>query len=153
MTAAVLLLALLACGDKDDGSGGILDGGAEDGGASDTGDTGPTVDSDCPDIEHEEIADGQLAGEAVDINATVTDPSGVFLVELYFKKETSTTWTRLNMNPIQAGSSDYAQQIPASSVGSGGMDYYIKASDQLNNECTLPLEGEDDPFHFRVSAD
>lgn len=151
MTAA-LFLALLACGDKDPGTT-ILDGGATDGGAEDSGDTGPGEDTVCPEIEHEPVEDGQPYGEAIDITATVTDQSGVFLVELYFKQETSTTWTRLNMAATQAGGSVYTQQIPASTVGSAGMHYYLKATDQLNYSCTLPLDGEDGPFHFLVSGD
>lgn len=151
MTAALLMMALLACGDKDDPNNNILDG--DGGAADDTGDTGTTVDTQCPTIDHEPIEDGQLYGEPVDITATVTDDSGVFLVELYFKQEVSTNWTRLQMAPTQAGGSVYSVQIPGSTVGSGGMDYYLKATDQLDNGCTLPAEGESDPYHFRVSAD
>lgn len=146
----VLLLALFACGDKDDGSGAILDndGGAED----DTGDTGPTIDTDCPEIDHDQIETAQPAGVAITVTATVTDESGVFLSEIYFKKETTTNWTRLNMTAAP-GTSVYEVEIPASQVGSGGMDYYLHAVDQLNNECFLPLDGPDDPYHFRVNGD
>lgn len=148
---AVLLLALLACGDKDDPGTTILD--SDGGAADDTGDTGPTVDTECPTIDHEPVPDGQLYDEPVDIAATITDTSGVFQVVVYYKQETSTNWTSLQISPVTPGGSEYAGQIPGSAVGSGGMDYYIKASDQLNNECTLPEDGEDDPYHFRVSGD
>ncbi len=151
MTAALLVLALTGCGDKNDGSesiGGNTNTGSDTG---DTGDTGPTVDVDCPEIDHDEISASQPLGENVAIEATVTDPSGIFVVEIYFKTETSSNWTRLNMSAAP-GSDLYTVEIPGSQVTTGGMDYYLHAVDLLNNECTLPLDGADDPFHFRVDG-
>lgn len=143
MTSALLLL-FVACGDKDGDN--ILDGGAVDSGD----DTAPPADTDCPVIEHEPIETTQTIGKSVPISATVTDATAVFVVELYFKKETSTTWQRLNM-AASPGTSLYQSEIPASQVGSGGMDYYLRAVDTNQNGCTLPLEGEEEPFHFLVS--
>ena len=146
MTPAMLLL-LFACGDTDGDN--ILDGGATD----DSGqDTAPPADTECPVIEHEPIETTQTVGVSVPITATVTDATAVFVVELYFKKETSTTWQRLNM-AASPGTSLYASEIPGSQVGSGGMDYYIKAVDTEQYACTLPLDGEGEPFHFLVSED
>ncbi|RME22765.1 MAG: hypothetical protein D6798_15060, partial [Deltaproteobacteria bacterium] len=131
MTAALLVLALVGCGDKTDGSeliGGDAGAGTDSG---DTGDTGPSVDLDCPEIEHDEITESQPYGENVPIEATVTDPAGIFVVELYFKQETSSNWTRLTMSAAP-GSDLYTAEIPGSQVRTGGMDYYLRAVDLLN---------------------
>jgi len=117
----------------------------------DTGDTGPVEDLLCPTIEHAEIETAQPLGVAVDVTATVIDEmSGVFLVELYYKQEITTSWERLSMT--LGGTDSYTAQIPAGSVGSGGMDYYIKAVDVVQNACTAPTAGDTDPFHFRVDG-
>lgn len=142
---ALALTLMLGC------DGGNTSVGGDDGTADDTGDTGPVEDVTCPTITHTPLPDGQPLGVPVDITATVTDDiSGVFVVKLYFKQETSSTWSDLAMS--LSGTDSYAAQIPASAVGSGGMHYYIQAVDLDQNSCTLPVDGADDPNHFRVDG-
>ncbi|MCB9779154.1 MAG: hypothetical protein H6742_11375 [Alphaproteobacteria bacterium] len=144
MLSMLLTLSLLACGDKDSNKINNDDGGV------DSGDTGVPVDEECAEIDHDPIENAQLIGVPIDIQATVTDASGVFLVELYYKQETTTTWKHLTM--VDQGGGNYVTQIPAADVGSGGMDYYLRAVDAAQNDCTLPTDGEDDAWHFRVTA-
>lgn len=146
MLSMLLTLVLVGCGDKDDPNNNINN---TDGG-TDTGDTGAQIDEDCAEVDHDPIDTAQLIGEPIDIQATITDESGIFLAELYYKQETTTTWKKLSM--VDQGGGAYASQIPAADVGSGGMDYYLRVVDAAQNDCTVPTDGEDDPWHFRVTA-
>ena len=105
-----------------------------------------------PLIEHNAITDSQLYGEPVAIVATVTDEEGsVVAVEVFFKTETSQTWDSAPLS-VGATAGHYEGRIPGGKVTGGGMDYFIFAVDSSGNESTYPEEGEDDPFHFRVSG-
>ncbi|MCK6506829.1 hypothetical protein L6R53_26235 [Myxococcota bacterium] len=141
---ALALTLMLACDGGNTGVGG-------DGTTDDSGDTGPVVDEACPTITHTPIEAAMPLGEPIDVSAVVVDDlSGVFVVKLYYKQETTTTWDDVGMT--LSGTDTYTAQMPGSAVGSGGMDYYIQAVDIDQNGCTLPLDGESDPFHFRVTA-
>lgn len=145
---AIALTLMLAC------QGGVSTpppGNTNTDSAGDTADTGPTDDLVCPTIEHTQIEKSQPIGLPVDISAVVVDSmSGVFVVELYYKQEITTTWARLTM--ALTDTDTYTTQIPGADVGSGGMDYYIKAVDTAQNSCTAPTDGENDPYHFRVDG-
>jgi len=126
-------------------------------------DTEAPEDETCPLITHDPVDSAQVLGESVSLQATVTDnvdgdteddvdESGVFMVKVFFRRETTTTWEDSVLTLMDA-SGIYGGTIPGSAVGSGGMDYYLYAVDRKNNECTLPEAGENDPWHFRVSPD
>ena len=116
------------------------------GGVKDEEDTTPPV------IEHEPIDGSQRYGDDVAIIATaVDDDTGVFLVTVIYKQETSTEWVDAPLS--NQGDGNYVGRIPGADVGSGGMDYYLSALDLNENESFLPSDGEADPYHFRVSAD
>jgi hypothetical protein len=142
---ALALTLMLACDGGNTGVGG--DGSTTD----DTGDTGPVVDETCPTITHTPIEDPMLLGKPIEVSATVVDDqSGVFVVKLFYKRETTTTWSDVGMT--MTGADLYTGEIPGSAVGSGGMDYYLQAVDIDQNGCTLPTDGASDAFHFRVTA-
>ena len=127
------------------------------------GDSAVLEDETCPIISHEPVTAAQPIGQAVSIQATVTDnidgdteddedESGVFQAKVYFKMETTTVWDSSNLTLMDA-SGIYGGSIPGSAVTGGGMNYYIYAVDMKRNECTLPVGGEGDPWHFRVNPD
>lgn len=110
-------------------------------------------DSTCPVITTTPISVAQPLGEDLLIEAHVTDyESGVSTVHVWFRQETSMTWIDqelLSIDPF----GNYEGEIPGEEVGSAGMYYYISALDGSENECYLPLEGPDDPYYFRVTAE
>ncbi len=121
-------------------------------------DTSTEEDTTGPVIEHDPIENAQLYGEPVAISAIVTDDeSGVFLVKVFYKQETTTTWNNVQLSivPPDTGipQDTYAAEIPGAAVGSGGMHYYLWANDLEENESFLPEGGENDPWHFRVTTD
>lgn len=119
-----------------------------------TGNQGDPIedpDEDAPFIEHDPVSDSQTYGERVDIQAVVTDEVGqVFRVELYYKTETSADWSTTVMNP-GAGENLFVGSIPGNDVTGGGMNYFILALDDSQNEGFSPEDGESDPYHFRVT--
>jgi len=126
-------------------------------------DTAAPEDGSCPLIAHDVVAVAQEMGQSVSIRAMVTDDidgdarddadeSGVFMAKVSYKRETSSSWESSVLTPTDE-SGIWGGAIPGSAVGSGGMDYYLYAVDRKDNECTLPEEGEGDPWHFRVYAD
>lgn len=138
---SVLLLTLVAC-DYDDP--GIVYG------PSDTMDPGDLV---APVIEHTPIETAQIYGQDVAITATVTDDdSGVFVVQVFYRQETSSMWEDIALMDMD-GDTIYEGTIPGVHVLTGGMYYYVYAMDNRENEAQLPVEGEDDPWHFRISPD
>lgn len=116
---------------------------------------GPADDGDtvAPEIEHEPIDAAQYWGEDVFVEATVTDDnSGVFMVRVVYKQETSTFWYEAGLT-AQNSEGFYSGVIPGEDVGSAGMHYYIYAVDYEDNTAYMPDDGEEDAYHFRVSAD
>jgi hypothetical protein len=119
----------------------------EPGDTTDAGDTTPPV------IEHDPVETTQAYGQPVPLSSTVTDAdSSVFIVQAYYRQETSSIWKSTTLSD---GNADgvYEGQIPAGDVMTGGMYYYLYAMDTEENEGYLPLGGESDPFHFRISPD
>lgn len=115
-------------------------------------DTSADIDTTPPVIEHTPIETAQQYGTAVPISALVTDEeSEIFVVQVYFKQETSTFWENVALTP--AGDGNYNGNIPAASVGSAGMNYYLSAIDSEENTSYLPHDGEAGAWHFRVSDD
>lgn len=110
-----------------------------------------TTDQVAPTIEHVPISDAQQLGVDVDITATVTDDdSGVFVVKLYYKNETSGSGDWLSSSMIPLADDQWVGTIPGDSESSGGMNYYIEALDNAQNTAASPEKGADDPWHFRL---
>jgi hypothetical protein len=114
-------------------------------------DTSNAGDHDAPVIEHDSIDTTQVYGQSVWLSATVTDEGeGVFVVQAFYRQETSSMWEDIVLVDME-GDGTYEGNIPGSDVLTGGMYYYLYAMDKAENETFEPDEGEDDPFHFRIS--
>jgi hypothetical protein len=115
------------------------------------GDTSNAGDHDPPEILHDAIETTQTYGESVSLVATVSDEGeGVFVVQAFYRQETSSMWEDIVLVDMD-GDGIYEGNIPGSDVMTGGMYYYLYAMDKAENETFEPDEGEDDPFHFRIS--
>lgn len=109
------------------------------------------ADADPPVITCDQITDAQTLGEDVPIACNITDDgSGVFLVQVKFKEETSITWDDASMHSVD-NAGNYEGDIPGKKVASAGMDWYVEATDGADNTADMPADGSDDPYHFRVS--
>lgn len=84
-------------------------------------------DQSPPAIVHTPVPNDQTAGQAVTVNADVTDASGVASVTLYYKRQADALYTSRAMTA--ASGNTYTADIPAASVAAPGVDYYIEASD------------------------
>lgn len=108
-------------------------------------------DESPPVLTHDPVTDAQPYGQAVEMLAEAVDEGGgsVFIVQVFFKTETSSVWVTSTLT--NDGETDtWVGTIPADKVTGGGMDYYLFAVDDSNNEAFEPEEGESDPYHFRV---
>ncbi|MBW2699530.1 MAG: right-handed parallel beta-helix repeat-containing protein [Deltaproteobacteria bacterium] len=85
-----------------------------------------SVDAQPPQIVHSVVADGQAEGQAVAVQATVTDNMGVASVRLYYRTQGQPTYSVVDM-PGAGG--QYSASIPAGVVQLPAVDYYIEAQD------------------------
>lgn len=89
-----------------------------------------------PTILHTPVT-GAVVGNAVSIEAEVTDDlSGVTSVTLFYRVTGTSLWSSTAM--ANTGADFYAASIPAGSVTTKGVDYYIRAIDGSSNEATHP---------------
>jgi hypothetical protein len=97
------------------------------------------VDSKPPSIVHTPIV-GLLEQEIVDvaIEATVTDASGLDMVELHYRRRGAASYTDVKM--AEGASNVYEADIPSSAFSSAGVDYYISASDEAGNLSEHPVQ-------------
>lgn len=138
--AMLTLLFVLGC--TDDGSQVVYN------------DDDPEAENDTtpPTLTHIPIETSQPIGEDVLISCNAQDDdSGVIVVNVKFKQETSTEWDDAQLRAID-NAGNYEGYIPGDDVNSAGMDYYLEAIDAEENKGVLPDDGEDDPYHFRISA-
>ena len=84
-------------------------------------------DPDPPTIVHTEIADGQDAGVAVTVSATITDATGVASANLYFRIIGNSSFGAAAMTNISGDL--WTAQIPSFMVAAPGVEYYIEATD------------------------
>ena len=111
-------------------------------------------DEDGPIIDHDFINTSQRYMEDVPVDAWVYDDgSGVFIVEVVYKREDSTVWDSKPIPVDDVEPDFYSGEIPAADVVSGGMHYYLEAHDRDGNVSFEPVEGAQNPFHFRITAD
>ncbi|MEQ9499147.1 MAG: PKD domain-containing protein [Deltaproteobacteria bacterium] len=89
------------------------------------------VDVDGPVITHTPVADGQPAGAAVPIVATVTDESTVAEVRVYFRATGTASFVSAAMT---ANGDTFTGEIPAALVTGGGVDYYLEATDASDDQ-------------------
>lgn len=88
-----------------------------------------TYDSMAPDVYHTPISVAYL-GFNLMVSATVTDNVGAQSVTLYYRVKGADTFQETLM---QASNSKYTAMIPAASITSEGLEYYIDAFDGINH--------------------
>jgi len=87
------------------------------------------VDGVAPVIQHTPVPQGQTANGAVQVAAQVTDASGVASVTLRYRTQGMPTFQTAAMT---GSGGNYAATIPAGTVQTPGVDYYIEAVDSAN---------------------
>ncbi|MCK6546037.1 right-handed parallel beta-helix repeat-containing protein [Myxococcota bacterium] len=110
------------------------------------------ADTTPPAIVHTPITNGQQSGVAVAVTAQVTDTSGLASVELYHRRRGAGAYTATVMTSI--GGDVWQAQIPAASVTTAGVEYYLRALDGASpaNEALSPSAGATGPHTFDVTA-
>lgn len=102
-------------------------------------------DSAPPTITHTPIAAGRPAGQSVAVTADISDGSGVQSATLYYRVTGGGAFASV---PMSASGNTYSASIPAQSVTTAGVDYYLAATDQATppNTGTSP-QGAPTSFH------
>jgi MYXO-CTERM domain-containing protein len=109
------------------------------------------ADTTPPTITHTKVSDGQRAGTAVDVTATVADPGGVAQVTLFYRQTGAASFTSLAC--VRQGTSDvWVGTIPGTAVQDPGIDYYLQASDQPGNVARSPSGAPTSPYTFTVKT-
>lgn len=88
-----------------------------------------TYDSMAPDVYHTPVSVAYL-GFNLMVSATVTDNVGAQSVTLYYRVKGADAFQETLM---QASNSKYTAMIPAASITSEGLEYYIDAFDGINH--------------------
>ena len=88
-----------------------------------------TYDSMAPNVYHTPISVAYL-GFNLMVSATVTDNVGAQSVTLYYRAKGTDTFQETLMH---ASNSKYSAMIPAASITSEGLEYYIDAFDGINH--------------------
>lgn len=108
------------------------------------------IDRTPPAITHTPIANGQVENSAVTVTADVTDGSGVGSVTLHYRVQGAPTYSSV----VMAGATTWVAQIPAASVQTPGVEYYIEAVDvatPTTNTARVPAGAPGTPYVFAVS--
>lgn len=119
-------------------------------------DTAPTTeeDVDAPEITHEPIDSAQPINQDVQIVATVVDDlSGIDAVVVFYKRPEVAEWKSNALEETDADSGGWGGVIPAADITGGNIVYYLQAIDTAGNENFAPVEGEGNPYGFRVNPD
>ncbi|MFO0724250.1 MAG: PKD domain-containing protein [Myxococcota bacterium] len=113
--------------------------------------TGGSSDTTPPTITHTPIAAGQPEGQAVTVNAQITDATGVASAALYYRAVGATAYASVAMS-LTTGS-NYSASIPPAGVTAAGVQYYIEATDSAApaNTGRLPVGAPAAPYQFTVT--
>ncbi len=113
--------------------------------------TDPVSDHEGPRLETDPVTEPQSIDGGILIDATATDPSGVYAVFLHFKPQNA-AWQTRRMTP--AGSDGYyVSEIDAADVyGASSVSYYLEAADATpyHNTTYSPTTGAEDPYRFNL---
>ena len=106
-----------------------------------------TLDTTAPVIAHTPVTSA-TESEPIPVSATITDSSGIASATLFYRI-TGTTWTSLSMT---ADVNIYTASIPASSVTTAGVEYYIRAMDSDSNTAYSPATAPATPYLIAVTS-
>jgi len=104
-----------------------------------------TTDTTPPVIVHEPVTNG-TEGQAVLIEAIITDDVAVAEVTLHYRKIGDPTYSTIPMTLCEGCLNVYDGAIPASAVTTAGVEYYISATDGTNT-ATHPATNPDTSPH------
>ena len=101
------------------------------------------MDTLAPSIIHIPVTTA-ATGSKVGISATVTDNVQVTQVTLFYRTTGTETWSSMEMTP---SNSKYSAFLPADTVTTAGLEYYIMATDGNSNAYA---GNEDNPYSVTV---
>ncbi|MFO0723743.1 MAG: DVUA0089 family protein [Myxococcota bacterium] len=109
------------------------------------------LDTVPPVIQHTPVAGTQTANGAVQINATVTDASGVQSVTLYYRTQGAGAYATVLLTGTGG---NYAGSIPAPAVQPPAVEYYLEAVDSamVPNTGRAPATAPATPYSFAVQV-
>ena len=118
----------------------------------------PCENADAPEVLVQAVEDGQPVGFPVQVLAQVTDADGISTVSLYYRTEGQPGFTFDFMTNEGTGADDvYWAEIPASVVQDPGVDFYVRATDQVTGCQEESLAPENAPdaawYHFSTQLD
>jgi hypothetical protein len=117
-------------------------------------DTSVEVDEDAPIIEHVPIDSAQPISQDVVIRAIITDElSGIDTVAVVYKRTDVGEWSSGLLEASSDEDDTWVGAIPGADVNGSNMVYYITAIDTSGNEGFSPVDGEANPYGFRVNPD
>ena len=113
---------------------------------------------DTPEIAVQAVEDGQPVGFPVQVLAQVSDSAGISTVSLYYRTEGQPGFTFDFMTNEGTGADDiYWAEIPATVVQDPGVDFYVRATDQVTGcqaEALAPENAPDEAwYHFTTQLD
>ncbi|PKN57087.1 MAG: hypothetical protein CVU56_12675, partial [Deltaproteobacteria bacterium HGW-Deltaproteobacteria-14] len=107
-------------------------------------------DTVAPTVTLSAVPNGQPAGVAVPVTATVVDDTAVTAATLYYKKTGASSYASAAMT---AGANNtFTATIPAGTVATPGVTYYVAASDAAANTGYGPATAPGTPATFTVAA-
>jgi hypothetical protein len=101
-----------------------------------------------PIIDHTPVTEA-WEGDAITINAKITDDIGVNGATLYYRQKGAVNWTSFSM---QGNSTQFSKTIPSRDVVEGTLEYYIQAEDYGKNKATSPATGASNPYEITVKS-
>lgn len=99
-----------------------------------------------PLIEHTPVESPQPSSAYLNVTANITDESQVLGGTVWYRRQTSTEWKSIAMS--SSGADQYLGVIPPDELYSGGMHYYIEASDVFGNASMDPTAAPTDYLKF-----
>lgn len=104
------------------------------------------LDGTGPSLTHTPITQVSDAAPGLTVQANASDPSGMGLVKLRYKRTGEPSFVTVNMsNP---SGTLYSANIPGSFITLAGVDYYVEANDVLGNQSLSGTAGA--PHHVLV---
>ncbi len=112
---------------------------------STSGDTAPPV------IAHTPVADGQAAGVAVSIPASIVDADGEVVGATVLYRITGSGGVFTPAAMTNTSGSNWSASIPGAAVTEAGVDYYVSAADDSDNEGFAPASAPTAVYAFTVT--